>query len=299
MTGVTQSCFEPALDYIVVKMPRWDLKKFALASKKIGSGMKSVGEVMAIGRTFEEALQKAIRMLGVGAPGLVGLHKCFDDDELERNLTEPTPERIFALAAAMKRGLSIERIHQLTHIDEWFLYKIRRILEIAQQLDQDSDPLSSRELLMTAKQAGFSDQQIARLTNADVYRVKERRQQLGIVPCIKQIDTLAAEYPARSKYLYLTYNGDEDDIPPANGDSVIVLGSGAYRIGSSVEFDWCCVSAVQTLRQLNVNTIMINHNPETVSTDFDTSDMLFFASAGGDSIGLGGTFRSAPPAKGR
>ena len=276
MTGVTQACFEPALDYIVVKMPRWDLKKFHFATKKIGSGMKSVGEVMAIGRTFEEALQKAIRMLDIGVSGLVGHHEYSDVHDLERALKEPTPERIFAIPAAIKRGLSIERIHQFTHIDEWFLFKIRRVVEMAEQLTRSSDPLGSRELLLQAKQVGFSDQQIAWLINAEVSCVTAQRRHYGIAPCIKQIDTLAAEYPARSNYLYLTYNGVEDDIGGPNGNSVIVLGSGTYRIGSSVEFDWCCVSAAQTLRQLKFRTIMINHNPETVSTDYNECDALYF-----------------------
>ncbi len=276
MTGVTQACFEPALDYIVVKMPRWDLKKFHQVCKKIGSSMKSVGEVMAIGRTFEEALQKATRMLDIGVHGLIGHSRRFDDCDLEHALKEPTPERIFALAEAMNRGLSIDRVHELTHIDRWFLYKMQRIVQLAEVLSGTEDPLCSRELLQTAKQAGFSDLQIAGLTGLDVSRVRERRELSGIVPCVKQIDTLAAEYPARSNYLYLTYNGEEDDIRNTGGNSVIVLGSGPYRIGSSVEFDWCCVSAVKTLRQLNLTTIMINNNPETVSTDYSECDTLYF-----------------------
>ncbi len=276
MTGVTQACFEPALDYIVVKMPRWDLKKFHLGSKAIGTGMKSVGEVMAIGRTFEEALQKATRMLDIGVPGLVGHNKRWEHRDLEHALKMPTPERIFAIPAAMKRGLSIERIHELTHIDRWFLHKIKRIVEIGQQLSESSSPLESRDLLVTAKQAGFSDQQIAWLANTDACRVRDRREHCGIAPCVKQIDTLAAEFPARSNYLYLTYNGVEDDIRHSSRNSVIVLGSGPYRIGSSVEFDWCCVGAVQTLRKLNFRTILINLNPETVSTDYNECDALYF-----------------------
>jgi carbamoyl-phosphate synthase large subunit len=276
MTGVTKACFEPALDYIVVKMPRWDLKKFSRVSKKIGSGMKSVGEVMAIGRTFEEALQKALRMLDVGVQGLVGGNKSFDAPDVEHELGEPTPERIFAIPEAMRRGISIERIHGLSHIDEWFLHKIHHIVEIANRLVETTDPLASRELLLETKRAGFSDPQIAGLINSDEFQVRRQREQFGIVPYVKQIDTLAAEYPARSNYLYLTYNGDEDDIVIDQKNSVIVLGSGAYRIGSSVEFDWCCVNTVQTLRRLNYNTIMINHNPETVSTDYNECDALYF-----------------------
>lgn len=276
MTGVTKACFEPALDYIVVKMPRWDLKKFSRVSKKIGSGMKSVGEVMAIGRTFEEALQKALRMLDVGVQGVVGGNKSFDVTDVEHELGEPTPERIFAIPEAMRRGISIEKIHGLSHIDEWFLHKIHHIVEIANRLVDTTDPLGSRDLLLEAKRAGFSDPQIAGLINSDEFQVRRQREQLGIVPYVKQIDTLAAEYPARTNYLYLTYNGDEDDIVVDKKNSVIVLGSGAYRIGSSVEFDWCCVNTVQTLRRLNYNTIMINHNPETVSTDYNECDALYF-----------------------
>ena len=276
MTGVTKACFEPALDYVVLKMPRWDLEKFHMVSKRIGSGMKSVGEVMAIGRTFEEALQKATRMLDIGAPGLVGQTRQFDEDDLTHALQKPTPERIFAVAEAIRRGLSIDRIHDLTHIDRWFLYKMRRVVEIAEELRHSPESLSSPELLLAAKRAGFSDDQIAGLSSTDNERVRKQREQYGIVPCVKQIDTLAAEYPARSNYLYLTYNGEEDDIRCAEGNSVIVLGSGSYRIGSSVEFDWCCVSAVQTLRKLNYKTILINHNPETVSTDYNECDALYF-----------------------
>jgi carbamoyl-phosphate synthase large subunit len=276
MTGVTKACFEPALDYIVVKMPRWDLKKFTRVSKKIGSGMKSVGEVMAIGRTFEEALQKALRMLDVGVLGLVGPGKSLEVHDVEQELGEPTPERIFAIPEAMRRGIPIERIHRLSHIDQWFLYKIQHIVEIARRLAETANPLGSRELVSDAKRAGFSDLQIAGLINSDEFQVRRQREELGIVPYVKQIDTLAAEYPARTNYLYLTYNGDEDDIVPDKTNSVIVLGSGAYRIGSSVEFDWCCVNTVQTLRRLRYNTIMINHNPETVSTDYNECDALYF-----------------------
>lgn len=276
MTGMTKACFEPALDYLVVKMPRWDLKKFNLVSKNIGSGMKSVGEVMAIGRTFEEALQKALRMLDIGVDGLVGRDRRFTFQDVEQELREPTPERIFAIPEAMRRGISIDRIHALSHIDKWFLYKIQHIVAIAEQLRQNADLIGSGELLLSAKQAGFSDRQIAGIVDSDESLVRQKREQYGIVPFVKQIDTLAAEYPARSNYLYLTYNGREDDIQFDRKNSVMVLGSGAYRIGSSVEFDWCCVNTVQTLRRLNYNTIMINHNPETVSTDYNECDALYF-----------------------
>jgi len=276
MTGVTQACFEPALDYVVVKMPRWDLEKFNGASKRIGSGMKSVGEVMAIGRTFEEAIQKATRMLDIGASGLAGRTRQFGDDEIESALREPTPERIFAIAEAIRRDWKVDRIHELTHVDRWFLNKIRRIVEIAEELTHYPEPLGSRDLLVRAKRAGFSDHQIGELVGVDASRVTAVRAEYGIVPCVKQIDTLAAEYPARSNYLYLTYNGSEDDVQPSGRASVIVLGAGPYRIGSSVEFDWCCVTAVQTLRDLNLATIMVNNNPETVSTDYNECDSLYF-----------------------
>lgn len=276
ITGITRACFEPALDYIVVKMPRWDLKKFHLVSKKIGSAMKSVGEVMAIGRTFEEAFQKALRMLDIGVPGLMGHHNKFEIQDLEGELREPTPGRIFAIPEAIQQGMSIDKIHDLSRIDKWFLYKIQHIVELAEQLRKHPDPLGSGTLLLSSKQAGFSDQQISLLIGSESFQVRRQREQLGIVPCVKQIDTLAAEYPAQSNYLYLTYNGHEDDISFDKKNAVIVLGSGPYRIGSSVEFDWCCVNTAQTLRELNYHTIMINHNPETVSTDYNECDALYF-----------------------
>jgi carbamoyl-phosphate synthase large subunit len=276
MTGVTRACFEPALDYVVVKMPRWDLKKFHFVSKRIGSAMKSVGEVMAIGRTFEEAMQKALRMLDIGAPGLVGHGKTFKSADLERELAEPTPERIFAVAEAIRQGMSIQQIHRLSHIDEWFLHKIQNIVTLGEQLANVACPLDSPDLLLVAKQTGFSDDQIARIVGSEESQVRGQRERFGLRPSVKQIDTLGAEYPARSNYLYLTYNGAEDDIVPDSGKAVIVLGSGAYRIGSSVEFDWCCVNTVQTLRKLGYRTIMINYNPETVSTDYNECDALYF-----------------------
>ena len=274
MTGATKSCFEPALDYLVIKMPRWDLKKFHSVSKKLGSGMKSVGEVMAIGRTFEEVLQKALRMLEIGVEGLIG--KPNRVLNLDSELREPTPERIFVIAQALQQGMSVERIHELTHIEEWFLYKIQHIVELGIQLQQETNPLESKTLLLRAKQAGFSDKQISRLCGLEEFQVGQARNRFGIRPSVKQIDTLAAEYPAQSNYLYLTYCGDEDDIPVEKQDSVIVLGSGAYRIGSSVEFDWCCVNTVHALREMKYRTIMINFNPETVSTDYNECDALYF-----------------------
>ena len=276
MTGVTQACFEPALDYVVVKAPRWDLKKFHLVSKKIGSAMKSVGEVMAIGRSFEEALQKAIRMVDIGADGLVGQNKGWTTEVLKEELGEPTPQRIFAVSEAIERGMPIEELHGLSHIDTWFLHKIQHIVQIGSRLRTTENPLSSKNLLATAKRAGFSDGQIARFIGCEEAMVREARERYDIHPCVKQIDTLAAEYPARSNYLYLTYNGEEDDASPEARESVIILGSGPYRIGSSVEFDWCGVNTVQTLRRLGYRTIMINHNPETVSTDYNECDALYF-----------------------
>ena len=275
INGMTTACFEPALDYIVVKMPRWDLLKFRMVSQRIGSGMKSVGEVMAIGRKFEEALQKALRMLEIGACGLVG-NGGSQFSDLERELSEPTPDRIFAIPEAIKEGFSIDRIHELSHIDKWFLYKIRNIVDIEKQIRCSRMETWSRELLVEAKQAGFADRQIAGLLGVDEYQVRHQRKAWKIFPCVKQIDTLAAEYPAQTNYLYLTYNGQEDDIAGDNPNSVIVLGSGAYRIGSSVEFDWCCVNAVQTLRRLGYRTVIINYNPETVSTDYNECDRLYF-----------------------
>ena len=276
MTGITQACFEPALDYIVVKMPRWDLKKFNLVSKKLGSAMKSVGEVMAIGRTFEEALQKAIRMLDVGVQGVVDPRMGLDIHDIDQELNEPTPDRIFAIAEAMQAGMAVERIYELSMVNRWFLFKIQHIVELARRLTMAEQLLDDHGLLLEAKRAGFSDLQIARLIDDEETQVRQKREALGIIPYVKQIDTLAAEYPAKSNYLYLTYNGQDDDIEFGHDQSVIVLGSGAYRIGSSVEFDWCCVNTVKTLRDTSRRTIMINHNPETVSTDYNECDALYF-----------------------
>jgi carbamoyl-phosphate synthase large subunit len=274
ITKSTTACFEPALDYVVVKMPRWDLKKFVKVKKQIGSGMMSVGEVMAIGRKFEEALQKAIRMLDTGANGLV-CNANIRMKNLETELKQPSDERIFAVAEALKRGLSIDRIHHLSRIDKWFLYKMQHIVNTEATLrNHDLDSLPS-ELLRDAKQRGFSDRQIGVCLGCSDTEVREYRVRQKITPAVKQIDTLGAEYPARTNYLYLTYNGDSDDVQRSL-NNIIVLGSGCYRIGSSVEFDWCCVNAVLTLRKLGYTTIMINHNPETVSTDYDECDRLYF-----------------------
>jgi carbamoyl-phosphate synthase large subunit len=278
ITRSTMACFEPALDYVVVKIPRWDLKKFRLVSKRIGSGMKSVGEVMAIGRKFEEALQKAVRMLEIGVDGIVANknNSSLIPSDLDRELREPTDLRILAIPEALRRGYPIDRIHELTHIDPWFLHKIENIVEIESKLRRYVGHKCPDELLRAAKQAGFSDIQVGRILELNPEMVREMRQSSGIIPRVKQIDTLAAEYPAQTNYLYLTYNGDEDDVPFGREKPVIVLGSGAYRIGSSVEFDWCCVNAVLTLKELGRRTIMINYNPETVSTDYDVCDRLYF-----------------------
>jgi carbamoyl-phosphate synthase large subunit len=275
ITKVTKAFFEPALDYVVLKIPRWDLKKFRMVSRTLGSGMKSVGEVMAIGRKFEEALQKALRMLEIGAKGLV-CNNGLDFQNLNRAIKEPTEERIFAIAEAIERGYNIDKIYTSSHIDKWFLYKIENVVKAKTELTKINFQSISAELLLNAKKLGFSDEQIAILTGGKESQVRNRRAKLGIKPCMKQIDTLAAEYPALTNYLYLSYNGDEDDLDFNEENSVIILGSGAYRIGSSVEFDWCCVNAGMTLRKMGFHTVMINYNPETVSTDYDEFDKLFF-----------------------
>ncbi len=276
ITGVTTACFEPALDYVVVKMPRWDLQKFRRISRTIGSGMKSVGEVMAIGRNFEEALQKALRMIEIGVSGFA-CEEHFRFDDLAKELREPTHERIFAVAQALREGFSIEQIHSLSLIDNWFLSGMKNIIEMEARLRTAEWPWD-RDLLLEAKQLGFADRQIASLKGIEEQEVRFTRTRLAITPFIKQIDTLAAEYPAQTNYLYVTYNGQEDDgEPPSDGrKTVIVLGSGAYRIGSSVEFDWCCVNTVRTLRELNYRTVVVNCNPETVSTDYNECDTLYF-----------------------
>ncbi|MCU0454687.1 MAG: carbamoyl-phosphate synthase (glutamine-hydrolyzing) large subunit [Bacteroidales bacterium] len=285
VTKTTTACFEPALDYIVCKIPRWDLNKFEGVSHAIGSSMKSVGEVMSIGRNFEEAIQKGLRMIGQGMHGFTGNREIRFRD-IETELAEPTDMRIFSIAEALDRGISIDRIHELTMIDKWFLHKLKNIIGIKDELCRcTSLETLPPELLAHAKVYGFSDFQIARHVmrsrpaeiNEDLLKVRYRRKMLGIVPFVKQIDTLAAEYPAVTNYLYLTYSGTEHDIKPENDkQSVIVLGSGAYRIGSSVEFDWCSVNAVDTIRKEGQRAIMINYNPETVSTDYDTCDRLYF-----------------------
>jgi carbamoyl-phosphate synthase large subunit len=274
ITGETSACFEPALDYVVVKFPRWDLQKFKRVNVRLGSEMKSVGEVMAIGRCFEEALQKAIRMLDVRMQGLVGNQ--IELSNIDTELREPSDKRIFAIPEALKQGYPLEKITKYTKINPWFLSKIEAIVDIERQLCKHTIATLPSSLLRKAKQKGFSDQQIALLTKSYEPEVRKMRKKLHITPFVKQIDTLAAEYPAKTNYLYLTYNGNCDDIQCKEKHQVIVIGGGAYRIGSSVEFDWCCVNSVSTLRKLKYHTIMINCNPETVSTDYDICDKLYF-----------------------
>jgi carbamoyl-phosphate synthase large subunit len=274
ITKETSACFEPAIDYVVLKYPRWDLQKFRKVSLNIGSEMKSVGEVMAIARSFEEVLQKAIRMLEVGMNGVVCNEIKFDN--LDEELEKPTDKRIFAIAEAIKKGYSIEKIYKISNVDPWFLYKIKNIIDIESKLKGKKIEKISKELLEEAKRKGFSDKQIAILTNSDELKVRKIRKKRKIVPYVKQIDTLAAEFPAKTNYLYITYNASEDDLNFEAKNQVVVLGGGAYRIGSSVEFDWCCVNAVTTLRKLKYKAIMINYNPETVSTDYDICDKLYF-----------------------
>ena len=288
VTRTTPAFFEPALDYVVCKIPRWDLGKFHGVSRELGSSMKSVGEVMAIGRTFEEAMQKGLRMIGQGMHGFVGNNtKEIPADELDKALKAPTDTRVFAISQALHAGYTIEQIHTLTKIDCWFLDKLQSIVRTSQRLGEVAaiDKLPY-ELLLRAKRQGFSDFQIARFVLADkgvkagdkeALAVRSQRKQLGINPVVKQIDTLAAEYPAETNYLYLTYSGTHSDINyEGDGRSVVVLGSGAYRIGSSVEFDWCGVNALQTIREQGYRSVMINYNPETVSTDYDITDRLYF-----------------------
>jgi len=322
ITGTTKTFFEPAMDYVVVKMPRWDHDKFKNVDRVIGSSMKSVGEVMGIGRKFEEALQKAIRMTHPGNIGLVSerfdLSSCFGNGEcvkenekcvtesIDKELKNPTDKRVFAIAKAFEEGYSVEKIFDITKIDKWFLYKLKNIIEISNELKKYNQKENNQqdyikesnhsqkncsqeilstlptELLKTAKQHGFSDKQIGKCITgkSDVKTmmlIRDIRKKAEIIPVIKQIDTLGAEYPCKTNYLYLTYNGTKDDVVVKEGmNGVIVLGSGAYSIGSSVEFDWCCVECVKTLRKENLPSIVINYNPETVSTDYDECDRLYF-----------------------
>lgn len=285
VTKTTSAFFEPALDYVVCKIPRWDLSKFRGVDKELGSSMKSVGEVMAIGRNFEEAIQKGLRMIGQGMHGFVE-NKELEIKDIEVALREPTDKRIFVISKAMHKGYTVDQIHELTKIDHWFLYKLKHIIDVDEQLKNCNINTLDKTLLRTAKIYGFTDFQIARAVGLEdevdnmhkaVLVVRQLRKSYGILPVVKQIDTLAAEYPAQTNYLYVTYSGVDSDIKfETDRKSVIVLGSGAYRIGSSVEFDWCGVQALNTIRKQGYRSIMINYNPETVSTDYDMCDRLYF-----------------------
>jgi carbamoyl-phosphate synthase large subunit len=286
ITKVTTACFEPSLDYVVLKMPRWDFSKFELVKRKLGTTMKSVGEVMAIGRTFEEVVQKAIRMCDIGKDGLVTnsnsnlehQSKAEDVERIEQALIHPTDEIIFALVESIKAGLTIARINQLSGIDPWFLLKIKNIVDMEDEIGRKSNSFDA-QLIKKAKKMGFSDKQLARCLNLEEMQVRNLRQKFNIRPVVKQIDTLAAEWPAKTNYLYLSYGGETDDIrvKDSNRSRMIVLGAGPYRIGSSVEFDWGTVNTVWALKENGVKEIsVINCNPETVSTDYDICDRLYF-----------------------
>ena len=285
VTKTTSAFFEPALDYVVCKIPRWDLSKFRGVDKELGSSMKSVGEVMAIGRNFEEAIQKGLRMIGQGMHGFVE-NKELEIPNIDEALREPTDKRVFVISKAMHKGYTVDQIHNLTKIDKWFLDKLKHIIDIDEELKGCNVNTLDKELLRTAKVYGFTDFQIARAIGLEAeignmhkatMVVRSLRKNYGILPVVKQIDTLAAEYPAQTNYLYVTYAGVASDVSFSNDKrSVIVLGSGAYRIGSSVEFDWCGVQALNTIRREGYRSIMINYNPETVSTDYDMCDRLYF-----------------------
>ena len=285
VTKTTSAFFEPALDYVVCKIPRWDLSKFRGVDKELGSSMKSVGEVMAIGRNFEEAIQKGLRMIGQGMHGFVE-NKELEIEDIDAALREPTDKRVFVISKAMHKGYTVDQIHDLTKIDKWFLDKLQHIIDIDEAMKKCNINTLDKELLRTAKVYGFTDFQIARAVGLEdelksmrkaSLVVRSRRKNYGILPVVKQIDTLAAEYPAQTNYLYVTYAGVKNDITFENDKrSIIVLGSGAYRIGSSVEFDWCGVQALNTIRKEGYRSVMINYNPETVSTDYDMCDRLYF-----------------------
>ena len=285
VTKTTSAFFEPALDYVVCKIPRWDLSKFRGVDKELGSSMKSVGEVMAIGRNFEEAIQKGLRMIGQGMHGFVE-NKELEIDDIDAALREPTDKRVFVISKAMHKGYTVDQIHDLTKIDKWFLEKLKHIIDIDEAMKKCNINTLDQDLLRTAKVYGFTDFQVARAVGLEqelgnmhkaALLVRNKRKSYGILPVVKQIDTLAAEYPAQTNYLYVTYAGVKSDITFENDHrSIVVLGSGAYRIGSSVEFDWCGVQALNTIRKEGWRSVMINYNPETVSTDYDMCDRLYF-----------------------
>lgn len=272
VTGCTTACFEPSLDYCVVKIPRWDLSKFSRVSTKIGSSMKSVGEVMAIGRKFEEAFQKALRMVEESVLGFDPNLKPACDEELR----DPTDKRMFVLAAALREGYDIDRLYDLTKIDRWFLSKFQNISRWYKELENNTVAELTRETLLKSKQLGFSDKQIAEIMESSENVIRYKRKEFGVSPFVKRIDTVAAEWPATTNYLYLTYNGSSHDVTFAPAQHTMVIGSGVYRIGSSVEFDWCAVGCIRQLKALGKKTIMVNYNPETVSTDYDMCDRLYF-----------------------
>jgi len=296
ITGITTACFEPALDYLVLKIPRWDLTKFQKVDRRLGSQMKSVGEIMAIGRTFEEVLQKGLRMLDIGMKGFVAndLDPIEDLNELKYALRNPTDLRVFRIGEAIKRGIDIDEIYRLSRVDKWFLYKMKKIIDIESQLHEfnllETSDVEKKHWLVRAKRFGFSDGQIAKIIGVDTIFIRQIRRKLDIHPFVKRIDTLAAEWPAITNYLYLTYSASEHDIDfeeenNANLKKVIVLGSGTYRIGSSVEFDWGSVNCLWGIKKLGIDqAIMINYNPETVSTDYDVSDKLYFDEISGERV---------------
>ena len=285
VTKTTSAFFEPALDYVVCKIPRWDLSKFRGVDKELGSSMKSVGEVMAIGRNFEEAIQKGLRMIGQGMHGFVE-NKELEIDDIDAALREPTDKRVFVISKAMHKGYTVDQIHDLTKIDKWFLEKLKHIIDIDEEMKKCNINTIGQDLLRSAKVYGFTDFQVARAVGLEqelgnmhkaALLVRNKRKSYGILPVVKQIDTLAAEYPAQTNYLYVTYAGVKSDITFENDHrSIIVLGSGAYRIGSSVEFDWCGVQALNTIRKEGWRSVMINYTPETVSTDYDMCDRIYF-----------------------
>ena len=276
VTGTTTACFEPALDYLALKIPRWDLNKFRKVSEKITSEMKSVGEIMALGRSFEEVIQKGLRMLQIGLHGFVANERLgIKSEGLAKEIKNPTPKRILAITEALQKGWSLEKISHLSGIDQWFLGKLKNIVFTEKRLRRTQK--LTPELMKEAKKHGFSDHQIALIKHSEEMKIRALRKEMNILPVVKQVDTLAAEYPASTNYLYLTYHGDKNDIEfKSRRKKAVVLGSGAYCIGSSVEFDWCCVNAIKTLQKEKHETIMINYNPETVSTDYDICDKLYF-----------------------
>ena len=285
VTKTTTACFEPSLDYCVVKFPRWDLSKFHRVTAGLGSSMKSVGEVMSIGRSFQEAMQKAIRM---ATPGLLGFQPPpkgspghFTKEQISEELRNPTDMRMYALSQAFAHGESVDSIFEKTKINPWFLYKLQEVHQTRELLTSRAGETVTVDMMRLAKQQGFCDAQIAECVGSTEMEVRACRKALGVLPVVKQVDTLAAEFPAQTNYLYMTYHGDKNDpvvLPPeiANSKGTVVLGCGAYRIGSSVEFDWCAVNCVRTLRKLGKKAIVINYNPETVSTDYDECDLLYF-----------------------